>query len=177
MRLLLTGTPGCGKTVLSEKLAIFLKAKLVDVNGIIDKNKIYRLNAKKEKEVDLKKLSKILKGVLVKEKNVVIESHLLCEMPLPCDRIIVLRCNPLVLKKRLEKRGYALWKVKENVLAELLDYCIVRTEENYAKGKIVQVDFTKPLPPKSVLGRKKAVNVDWMPLFYRLGKELNGFSD
>ena len=177
MGLLITGTPGCGKTIFSKKLSRFLKAKLVDINDVINKNKIYRMSGKKEKIVDLKKLSKILEGILAKEKNVVIESHLLCEMRLPCEKIIVLRCNPLVLKKRLEKRGYALWKVKENVLAEMLDYCIVRAEENYPKKKVLQVDFTKPLSPNSVLKRGKNDEIDWMPLFDRLGEGLKGFAD
>jgi len=98
MRLLITGVPGCGKTVLAEKISKALKAKHVGVNEIVAKSRIYSVSKRKEKLVDVEKLERILRAVLVKEKNSVVESHLLCEMSLPCDRIIVLRCNPLVLR-------------------------------------------------------------------------------
>ncbi|MBS3070415.1 AAA family ATPase [Candidatus Micrarchaeota archaeon] len=175
MRLLITGVPGCGKTVLAEKISKALKAKHVGVNEIVAKSRIYSVSKRKEKLVDVEKLERILRAVLGKEKNSVVESHLLCEMSLPCDRIIVLRCNPLVLKKRLEKRGYPAWKLRENVLAEMLDYCAIRAGENYAKDKIVEIDFTKPLPAKAVLKKKKSDSVDWMREFGVLEREIKGF--
>jgi adenylate kinase len=38
-----------------------------------------------------------------------------------CSGIIVLRCEPEVLAKRLESRGYSCEKVLENVQSEVLD--------------------------------------------------------
>lgn len=175
MRLLITGVPGCGKTALAKKISKALKAKLADVNGLVVENGIYSTSARKEKLVDLKKLERILRKLLAKEGNIVIESHLLCEMPLPCDKIIVLRCNPLVLKKRLEKRGYPLWKVRENVLAEMLDYCSIRVSENYKKNEILEVNFTKPLSAGAVLRKKKGDRVEWMREFGVLEREVKGF--
>ncbi|MFH1056718.1 MAG: AAA family ATPase [Candidatus Micrarchaeota archaeon] len=170
MRLLLTGTPGCGKTALAGKLARLLKAKLVDVNDIIEKKRIFRKNARGEKVVDLRKLEKILKGILRKEKNVVVDSHLLCELKLPCDRIIVLRCEPLVLKKRLDRRKYPAWKVRDNVLAELLDYCAIQAVGNYLKKKVVEVDFTKPFSAGKVLAKRKSDEINWMGAFNSVNK-------
>lgn len=171
MRLLLTGTPGCGKTVLAKKLSSSLGAKFVDVNELILEKKLYSKAPKGEKEAKLKPLQQFLKKTLEKERNVVVDSHLLCEFALPCEVIVVLRCNPLVLKKRLEKRKYPAWKVRENMLAEMLDYCAVKAEENYAKGKIVQVNFTKPKSASAVLKAvkaKKGDEVDWMRLFGKI---------
>jgi adenylate kinase len=42
-------------------------------------------------------------------------SHLL-----PVDAVCIIRCNPLVLRTRLEARGYPEWKVETNVEWELL---------------------------------------------------------
>ncbi len=176
MRLLITGVPGCGKTVLARKMSEILNANLIDVNAIIEKHKIYTTSGRKEKLVNVEKLETILKKLLSKEKNFIAESHLLCEMRgLPCDRIIVLRCNPLVLKKRLRKRGYPAWKIKENVVAELLDYCSIKTEGNYAKSKVLEIDFTIPLSPKKVLGKSEGDRVDWMREFAKVGRNTKGF--
>ena len=178
MRLLVTGTPGCGKTVLAQKLARELEAKLVDVNALIEENKIYKRNSRGEKVVDLKKLQSIIEKILVKEKSVVVESHLLCEIQLQCDEIVVLRCNPLVLRKRLQKRGYPAWKIRENVIAEMLDYCLIKAESNYVKEKIISIDFTKPAVAQKVLAKinkGKSDSVDWMGEFGKVKKSLEGF--
>ncbi|MFH0922893.1 MAG: AAA family ATPase [Candidatus Micrarchaeota archaeon] len=163
MRLLITGTPCTGKTVLAKQIAILLKANFVDVNKLIlDKKLFVKKKGEREKTVKLALLAKELKKILSKEKNVVVESHLLCEMRLPCDKIFVLRCEPKVLEKRLKKRKYPEWKIKENVLAETLDYCLVKTEENYSERAILQVDNTVFLTAKSLLARKKQDSVNWM---------------
>lgn len=164
-RFLLTGTPGCGKTTLARKLAGHLKAELVDVNALVEQHKIYAKSKRGEKLVDLKKLAGLLKKILSREKNVVVDSHLLCEMRLPCERVFVLRCNPLVLVKRLEKRAYPPWKVRENAVSELIDYCAVKAGENYPAGKITEVDYTTPLSPMALLAKRKGDSVDWMREF------------
>ena len=44
--------------------------------------------------------------------------------------IIVLRCNPDVMKTRLESRGYGPEKVTENIQAELLDVILCESVES-----------------------------------------------
>jgi adenylate kinase len=163
MRLLITGTPCTGKTFVAKKIAQLLKARFVDVNKLISEKKLsVKRKGEREKTVKLKALERVLKKILAKEKNVVVESHLLCEIRLPCDKIVVLRCNPQVLEKRLKLREYPLWKIKENVLAETLDYCLVKTEENYSKHVILQVDNTRFLSAKALLVKKRSDDVRWM---------------
>lgn len=53
------------------------------------------------------------------------------------DYIIVLRCNPEIIKERLEKRGYKPKKVLENIQAEILDVCLCES-----KGKVYEIDTT-----------------------------------
>src|SRR5271157_3940629 len=46
---------------------------------------------------------------------------------------VVSRTKPEVLEKRLRGRGYPERKLNGNMLCELLDYCSVRSLENYKK--------------------------------------------
>jgi adenylate kinase len=156
MKLVLTGTPGTGKTFLAKKIARARSLKLIDVKKLVEeKNFFYKKQGEREKTVDLTKLERELKKIFLREKNVLAESHLLCEFALKCDKAIVLRCNPFVLARRLRKRGYSKQKVFENVLCEALDYCSVNAIQNY--GGIVEINCTR-LPSTKTLLKKISGN-------------------
>ncbi|MCL2157046.1 MAG: AAA family ATPase, partial [Methanobrevibacter sp.] len=73
-------------------------------------------------------------------KIAIVEGHLshLCEH---CDKVIVLRLNPKILEKRLEKRDYLKSKIQENLEAESLAVCSVEAFQKH--GDIVnEIDTT-----------------------------------
>lgn len=57
--IIVTGTPGTGKTVIAKKTARQNKCKYFDVNGLIKKNKLYDSydRSRKTFDVDIKKLT------------------------------------------------------------------------------------------------------------------------
>lgn len=61
---------------------------------------------------------------------------------LACDKIVVLRCRPDVLRSRLEKRGYSAEKIRENLEAEALDVILTETVEGFASEQIYEIDTT-----------------------------------
>jgi adenylate kinase len=61
---------------------------------------------------------------------------------LPCDRIVVLRCRPDELKKRLAQRKYRKKKIQENADAEALDVCLIETVETFSPERILELDTT-----------------------------------
>jgi adenylate kinase len=61
---------------------------------------------------------------------------------LPCDKIIVLRCRPDVLRERLAPRGYSLEKIRENLEAEALDVILIETSDAFASEQIYEIDTT-----------------------------------
>jgi adenylate kinase len=62
---------------------------------------------------------------------------------LPCDRIVVLRCRPDVMKKRLALRKYRKEKIQENTDAEALDVCLIETVEAFDPHQILELDTTE----------------------------------
>jgi adenylate kinase len=65
---------------------------------------------------------------------------------LPCDKIIVLRCRPDVLKTRLAMRKYRERKIRENAEAEALDVCLIETVEDFEPDQILEIDTTEKSP-------------------------------
>ena len=137
MKVLVTGTPGTGKTTNARKIAYALKLPYANVTTIINTNP--QVVEKIEKNVRIIKPS--LKKVLEKKlpKSFVIDTHLIEYIP-DVDVIVILRCEPGELKKRLTKRNYSKNKIRENLEVEILDYF---TQKTGNKKKVIEVDTSK----------------------------------
>ncbi len=119
MRIIITGTPGTGKTSVSKRLHELTKLPVIHLNEVIIKEKIYKEydDNRETYVVDMDKMERFCE----KLDNVIIEGHLSHYCMKNDDIIIVLRANPLVLKKRLRQKKYNEKKIMENVEAEVID--------------------------------------------------------
>lgn len=61
---------------------------------------------------------------------------------LPCDRLVILRCRPDVLRTRLEARGYPSAKVDENIEAEALDVVLCEALELHSPEHLLELETT-----------------------------------
>ncbi len=156
-RIVITGVPGTGKTTLSKKIGerLGLKVLNVSVDFLESKGIRERSSSGGEILVDLDEL----RTVLLKEEGI-LESHLLCEFSLPDSVVIVLRCEPTILKKRLLGRSYTPEKIGENLECEALDYCSQMARMNY--GRVFELDTSHRSSEESV---EEVVSI------------LNGFSE
>ncbi|MBN2454846.1 adenylate kinase family protein [Candidatus Woesearchaeota archaeon] len=146
---LVTGTPGTGKTVIAKKLSLLLNYAYFDVAQFIKKAHLYSKYDRKRAcyVVEAKKLVRELLKVREKalkrgEKGIIFDSHM--SHFLPCskaDLCIVTRCALKTLSQRLTKRGYSKSKIRENLDAEIFDTCLVEAVDN--RHKIVAFDTTK----------------------------------
>lgn len=167
MKIIITGTPGTGKTIAADVLGKALKKRVVHINDFAKKNRLFIGKARGSYIVDLNKLKRKLAS-----EDGVLESHLLCEFSLPNSVVFVLRCDPKVLAKRLLKRKYLRRKIKENLEVEALDYCTIKAEKNYRR--VYDVDTTHRTISQAVrkiiaiLKKKsKADRVDFSNYFMR----------
>jgi len=130
----ITGTPGTGKSLVGTELSQrgHVVVRIVDTVGkyVIgdDKGRDTRL-------IDVDRWAKEFVPV-----DGFVEGHF--AHLLPCDRIVVLRCRPDVLKARLAQRNYNEKKIWENVQAEALDSCLIETVENFFPQQILELDTT-----------------------------------
>ena len=106
----LTGTPGTGKTSVSK----LLNEKVTSLSDYYEEASEGKTN-NGEWVVDIEKLNTIFKtsDTKIYEGNF---AHKLNNI----DKIIVLRCDPSILKERLEERGYKKEKIMENLEAEAI---------------------------------------------------------
>ncbi len=154
MKIIITGSPGTGKTSISKELAKKMSIQYVDVNTVLKENPEIVLGFDKEKDcqvIDELKLAKLLEN-----REGVIESHLVQFMnPKRVDVCIVLRCSAKELTQRLKKRGYSKKKIEENVEAEIMNIC---GDEAFRKGHdTIEIDTTKKKPKSVALEIKEMI--------------------
>lgn len=142
MLTIITGTPGTGKTTIAKEAAKKLGWKLINELEFCKKKKIGKLKGK-EIEVPLGKLEKELKKEIKKSKNLILEGHLLCELKLPADLIVVLRTNAKALEKRLRMKGYAELKILDNLFCEKTNYCRQKAVQNYGNERVLELENGK----------------------------------
>jgi len=152
--IVVTGTPGTGKTAVAKKIAQKKGYLYVDVNAIIRKYGLSEGYDKKRKTklIDVKKLNAALvKEIRLhsKEKGMVIDSHLSHYLPRKLvDVCIVTKCALPVLQRRLKKRHYSSSKIRENLDSEIFGICLNEAKE---KGHRVNVvDTTKGIKRASL---------------------------
>jgi len=168
MRIAITGVPCTGKTEISKLLSKRLNYKLIQVNELAEKlNTFTGYDKKREcKILDMKKLKREINKI---KGNVIIEGH--TSHLFPVDIVIVLRCNPEVLKKRLEKRyPKNNLKVKENLEAEILG--VITSEAIMSNEKVYEIETTDKKPEgvidnileilKRNINKFKVGKIDWL---------------
>ncbi|OGS49114.1 MAG: hypothetical protein A3K68_01670 [Euryarchaeota archaeon RBG_16_68_13] len=140
MLIAITGTPGTGKTSACDILARRGYA-VIDLDEFARREDciVGRDEERETDEVDVEALRTRLR---VTAKLAFLKSHY--SHLLPANIVIVLRCCPSVLRKRLEARSWSARKVRENVEAEAIDAI---TQEAATRSPMVyEIDTTDAEP-------------------------------
>jgi len=150
MRVAVTGTPGTGKTTATEHLAVDLD--VVHLNEVIEAEGLTSGTDERRGSwiADLDATADWLDG----RDDVLVESHL--AHLFDADRVVVLRCRPDELRRRLEARGEPPEKAEENAEAEALDLLLAEAVERHDAGRVYEVDTTD-LEPAAVAAEVEAI--------------------
>ncbi|KAB1188641.1 MULTISPECIES: adenylate kinase family protein [Haloferax] len=137
MRLVVTGTPGTGKTTATDLVADELDAAVVHLNQLVKDEDLWT-----ERDEDRDTLVVDLDAVRDRlgAWDGIVESHLAHH--LDADRVVVLRCRPDVLEDRLLERGESEAKARENRESEALDVILGEAVEFHGEDAVYEIDTT-----------------------------------
>ncbi|MFO8109003.1 MAG: adenylate kinase family protein [Thermoplasmata archaeon] len=161
----ITGTPGVGKTSVSQ---ILKKEgfRILDLNKFIHDKGLSRERdpCRDTYMVDIDEMIDLYSTAPYHD---IVEGHLSHHLELPIT--IVLRCSPQQLKKRMKSKGWSEKKKKENLESEMLDVILIEALEKDTEVYEIDTSYMNPEDVSQsvidVLGGKTCPyepgNVDW----------------
>lgn len=154
MRVALTGTPGTGKTTVVDLVGTDLK--VIHLNDVIREEELTE-SVDEERDslvVDLDSVRAWLADYEREHGDLLVESHL--AHLFDADRVVVLRCDPSELERRLLDRGESEAKARENAESEALDVILAEAVERHGQANVYEV-VTTGRSPDSVAHEVEAV--------------------
>lgn len=157
MRVAVTGTPGTGKTTASERLDTDLD--VIHLNDVVEEEGLYTEvdEARDSKVADLEAVRDWLDG----RDDIIVESHL--AHLLDVERVVVLRCAPGELERRLVERGEPTEKAQENAESEALDVILSESVRIHSEGSVYEIDATERDPEEVATEIERVLSGDRDP--------------
>jgi adenylate kinase len=147
MLIALTGTPGTGKTTVSHLLTeqgittYSLNELALShhfTQGIDVKRGSYILDMEKINEYINNEYDETTEPILIEGHA----SHWLTSV----SWVIILRCHPKILRRRLKTKRWNEKKLQENVEAEILDIILCEATEIHHSHNLLEIDTTSQTP-------------------------------
>ena len=145
MRVAVTGTPGTGKTTatdLVETDRMEADLEVVHLNEVVEAEGL-TAGTDDDRGSWIADLDAVAEWLSDRE-DVLVESHLAHHVE--ADRVVVLRCRPDVLGRRLAERGASPEKAAENAEAEALDLILSEAVDRHGEERVYEVDTTDRAP-------------------------------
>ena len=173
MNIIVTGTPGVGKTSIAEKLALTLNLQYVNLHEEIVKTGLVKYNDEfgSYEIINVNEVIEILNSKII--DNCVIETIVFNVLKLErINWIVVLRLHPKELLRRLVERGWKKIKIYNNVFSEILDVVLQEVLKTFSKDKVIEIDTTGKSTDEVVSeiikyiseGKSRFGVVDWLSI-------------
>ncbi len=139
VHILLTGTPGTGKTTVARELSKRTGRRVIAVNDVVGDDYLSIENG--TKVVEPAAVGEKIKALL--KEDSIIEGHMAHLLGIG-GIVIVLRTEPSELRRRLEKKGFEKSKLEENLEAEAIDVCLIESLDHHKR--VYEIDTTGKSP-------------------------------
>ncbi len=138
LRVAVTGTPGVGKTTAVEHLAARDPGlEVVHLSEWLDEDHYEGYDEERDtRVVDVDAVG----AAFADRDGWLVESHLAHH--LPADRVVVLRCRPEVVERRLLDRGESPATAAENAESEALDVILAEAVDHHGRDAVYEVATT-----------------------------------
>lgn len=145
--IIITGTPGVGKTSHAQLLAQKTGLHHLDINDVVRKHNIGEKNPDTAdaatKIVDEDRLLDVIENDLA-DGGQIIDWHACDLFPQNLiDLVCVVRCENGVLYDRLKARGYGEAKLQENLDCEIMEVLVQEAREAYDGDMVVELRSEK----------------------------------
>ena len=167
--IIITGTPGTGKSSHCEELATKTGLHHLSINDVVKKHNIGEASDDPDDPnlqiVDEDRLLDCVENDL-EEGGQIIDWHA-CDLfpPSMIDLVCVIRCDNQLLYDRLQARGYSGKKLEENMDCEIMEVLLNEAREAYDEEIVVARGFPGEHEPE-----RRAIGGDWP-----LERELRAF--
>ena len=161
MKLLITGTPGVGKTTLAKQLAEATKIEHIELTEFIKKHKLYEKYDKKFDTLifDEDKVIQHLNRYVEDKNSFIIDTHSpIVACYINFDVIFHLICSTRVLYDRLSMRNYSKDKIDENISSEIFNVIGEELDELF-ETTIYRVNCTDQAIEDADLSRDEAFDL------------------
>jgi adenylate kinase len=172
MHIALTGTPGTGKTTVSQ----LLREKnytVIDVNAFAKENNcITGADIQRDTAiVDLQTLETALTTMYPPSEQIIFFEGHLTHLLASMDTIIILRCHPYELIKRLSTKKWSRQKVRENIEAEILDVILCEAVEIKPTDVLFEIDTTQKTSNEVAAAIEEIIGNSFKPMKkYNIGQ-------
>lgn len=145
--LIVVGSPGVGKTSLSDLLASRLHGVNINLSELVRNEGLSCGFDERRRTLvaDMEKVSSRVGEIMQQSEGwIVVDGHFAMDVVPVKDVFLafVLRRDPDELQEVLSKRGFEEHKVAENVAAEILDVCLFDAIRAYGEKKVCEVDIS-----------------------------------
>ncbi len=177
MIIIVTGTPGTGKTTLSSMLASKLGGRHIDVSRLIEEEGLWVSVDEERSNALVADIDAVKRRIRAENSRVlIIDSHFGEEFASGIRDeeavVLILRLDPFILAERLRRRGWPKRKIRENVEAEILGVCTANALSSEAR-RVCEIDATgltaERLLDKALRimrGEEEChIHVDWLKLY------------
>ncbi|KAF2756191.1 P-loop containing nucleoside triphosphate hydrolase protein [Pseudovirgaria hyperparasitica] len=139
--IVITGTPGVGKTTHAELLATNTQLKHISLNDIAKEEDCYD-GYDEELQTHILDEDKLLDHIEsgLKAGGNIIDYHA-CELfpEALIDLVVVIRCDSTLLFDRMKARRYPERKIEENMDSEIMQVILEEARESYAEEIVVEL--------------------------------------